>query len=194
VYGAPEGVSAPFPETAACRPLDPYAVSKRAAEDIGRVAGERHGITVVVARLFNLIGPGLQERHLCAALARQVALIEAGLAAPTIRVGPLNATRDFVDVRDAARALLVLGEAEAPAEVYNVGSGVERPAEEALAALLDCAGLAETVAIDRQPGRRADAPRLVGDTTRLEGLGFAPVLPFRESLADMLDYYRALER
>lgn len=190
VYGAPVDAMPPFGETAACRPIDPYAATKRAAEDIVRVAASAQGIAVVAARLFNPTGPGLQDRHLCGALAGQLAAIQLRLAPPQIRVGPLNATRDFIDVRDAVRALVLLAEAAAPKEVYNLGSGIERPARQVLELLLDAAGLTGAVDMIEQPGRTADVPRLVGDIERLRALEFAPAIPLAQSLADMLAYYR----
>ena len=192
VYGQPDGGAAPFNERSNCRPLDPYAASKRAAEDIGRVAGMRYGLNVVAARLFNLVGPGLQERHLCAALARQIVLIERDQVEPAIRVGPLTASRDFIDVRDAARALLLLASLDEPYEIYNVGSGVARVSAEVLTALVDHSNFRAEMTIDPQPGRAADSPHLAGDITRLRALGFVPAFSFAGSLGDMLDYYRSL--
>jgi nucleoside-diphosphate-sugar epimerase len=188
VYGSPVDIEAPFPETTACQPLDPYAVTKYATEHAARVAASGHGVRLVTARLFNLTGPGLQDRHLCAVLARQVAMIQLGLAAPQIRVGPLGATRDFIDVRDAARAVTILG--AAPAGIYNVGSGEETVAGVVLDTLLDLAGLAGKVERVDLPGRAADCPRLCGTVLRVRSQGFTAEISLRRSLADMLDYYR----
>ena len=171
-----------------CRPLDPYAVTKYATEHAARVAASGQGIRIVTARLFNLTGPGLQDRHLCAVLARQVAMIQLGLAAPQIRVGPLGATRDFIDVRDAARALLILS--NAPAGIYNVGSGEETKASVILDTLLDLSGLTEKVECIDLPGRAADCPRLCGDVSRARRQEFTARIELRQSLSDMLDYYR----
>jgi nucleoside-diphosphate-sugar epimerase len=190
VYGVPGTVDAPFDESTACRPLDPYAVTKYATEHAARVAASRQGIRVVTARLFNLTGPGLQDRHLCAVLARQVAIIQLGLAPPQIRVGPLGATRDFVDVRDAARALLILS--DAPAGIYNVGSGEETRAGVILDTLLDLSGFTGKVERIDLPGRAADCPRLCGHISRARSQGFTAEIGLRQSLSDMLDYYRGL--
>ena len=188
VYGNPVDAEAPFTEATACQPLDPYAVTKYATEHAARVAAAGHKIRLVTARLFNLTGPGLQDRHLCAVLARQVAMIQLGLAAPQIRVGPLGATRDFIDVRDSARATLILG--DAPAGIYNVGSGQETVAGVVLDTLLDLAGLVGKVERVDLPGRAADCPRLCGTVDRARNQGFTAEIGLRQSLADMLEYYR----
>jgi GDP-4-dehydro-6-deoxy-D-mannose reductase len=188
VYGVPVNAEAPFDETTACQPLDPYAVTKYATEHAARVAAFGRNIRVVTARLFNLTGPGLQDRHLCAVLARQVAMIQLGLAAPQIRVGPLGATRDFIDVRDAARAMVILG--DAPAGIYNVGSGEETAANIILETLLELSGLTGMVERVDLPGRAADCPRLCGTVGRAHGQGFTAQIGLRRSLSDMLEYYR----
>ena len=90
VYGRTDPARLPHREGDPCEPLDLYAASKRAAEDVARILGERHGIPVIQARVFNLIGAGLQDRHLAAHVAGQVAAMRLGLAPLVLRVGPLT--------------------------------------------------------------------------------------------------------
>ena len=59
-------------------PIDLYSITKRTAEDLALLLRRSHGLDVVVARLFNLIGPGEDERHLAPSLARQFAERMAG--------------------------------------------------------------------------------------------------------------------
>jgi nucleoside-diphosphate-sugar epimerase len=189
VYGAGRGVL-PLAEDGPVEPYDPYGATKRAAEDVARVAAADAGLPLVVARVFNLVGPGLQERHLPGMLAARISAIARGLAPPKLELGPLSATRDFVDVRDAATAIVLIASAPAPPPMVNVASGAETPAQRVLDLLLELAG-SPAVAIRSRAGRRTDAPRLVADVRRLTALGFVPRHDLRETLADMLVYFDA---
>ncbi len=192
VYG-PGGGMVPLREDGLVEPSEPYGVSKRAAEDAARAIAARHDLDLTVARVFNLVGAGLQERHLPALLAAHVAW---AVAEPghVLSLGPLDATRDFVDVRDAGRAVVGLalrrGGVGTP-PVVNVASGIETPVAAVMTLLLDAAGRPDLV-LSRKPGRSADIPRAVADVTRLHGLGLGHRIPLADSLATMLAYYLEL--
>lgn len=188
VYGVPARL--PIDEDTPGNPVDHYAVSKRAAEDAAGVLARRHGLEVVVARIFNPVGPGQDERHLAGHLARQAAAIADGLAPPVIEVGPLQTTRDFHDVRDVADALRVLAERGEPGRPYNVAGGVEIGGEAVLAGICAAAGIEGRVEIRRLPGRPSDIPRHFADIGRLRALGWAPRHPLARSLADLVAWYR----
>jgi GDP-4-dehydro-6-deoxy-D-mannose reductase len=165
-------------------------VSKLAEEEAARVLARRHQLPLMIARIFNPVGPGEDERHLCGRLAAQVAAIEAGVVEPSVRVGPLESTRDFVDVRDVAQALFLLAHVRSPGAIYNVASGVETPTESVLTILIGLAGLDDRIKVDRQAGRPGDIPRHFAEIARLNQLGFRPRHALGGSLRDLLDYYR----
>lgn len=189
VYGSVPGRPLPLQEDMACAPLDPYSVSKRAAEDMGRILVRASGLRASWARVFNPVGPGQDERHLCGWLGQQVAAICAGLQPPTVSVGPLHTTRDYIDVRDTATALRRIAERGSDDTTYNVASGVETAGEEVLATLLDGPVTAEHVEIVRRPGRPSDMERHVADVSRLEALGWRRAWSLRSSLDDVVAYY-----
>jgi len=170
-------------------PVDLYSLTKQASEDATRILAAQHGLRVVWARLFNLVGPGQDERHLFGAVAAQLTAIGAGLRPPELELGALDPTRDFVDVRDAADALWLLAQHGEPGLAYNVASGAETSIGAAVALLIDAAGLDGRVAIRPLPPRALDVPRHWGDIGRLRGLGFAPRIPLRDSARDLLAYY-----
>jgi len=87
---------------ASSSPVDDYGVTKAAA-DLALGALVRRGLRVVRLRPFNHIGTGQTEAFAIPAFAMQIARIEAGLIEPVLRVGNLDAKRDFLDVRDVAR-------------------------------------------------------------------------------------------
>jgi nucleoside-diphosphate-sugar epimerase len=189
VYGWTDPAQLPHHEQDVCTPLELYAASKRAAEDVGRVLGDKHDIPVIHGRVFNLLGPGLQDRHLAAAVAGQVAAIALDLAPRLLRIEPLETTRDFIDVRDAAAALALLAERAAPG-IYNVASGIEIPVQRVFDKLVDLGGLTGRVAIDELPRRKANMERSFADIGRLEALGFTIQHELGATLGDMLEYYR----
>ena len=193
VYGAKDPDRLPLDETDPCVPLDLYAASKAAAEDVARIVSLQHDVPLVRARVFNLLGPGLQDRHVAASLAGQIAAVRLGLSAGALQVGRLDTTRDFVDVRDASEALIVIAERAQPGtgSVFNVASGRETSIQTVLDHLLR---LGETPP-DRVGRRRQVASRpgeilrSYADIRRVTGLGFAPAFDLEVSLADMLRYY-----
>lgn len=140
MYGDVPESALPIAETQPMRPRSPYAVSKVAAEAACYQSSVSDGFAVVMARPFNHIGPGQSERFVVSSLARQIAEIRLGRAEPVVRVGNLEAMRDFTDVRDVARAYVELVTRGASGEVYNVCSGVERSIRSMLERLIELSG------------------------------------------------------
>jgi nucleoside-diphosphate-sugar epimerase len=187
--GPVPGDRLPVDESCPCRPCDPYGVSKWAESRVARDFAAAAGLEVVVARLFNPIGPGLPASQ---AFGRFAALLAApGAGGQDLRVGDLAARRDFLDVRDAARALIALGQmAGPPGPVYHVGAGRSRAVGEGLGVLIRLSGrsvsIAETAAPRAGPSdSRADIRRIT------EATGWHPAIPFEQSLADLWDEVRA---
>jgi GDP-4-dehydro-6-deoxy-D-mannose reductase len=185
VYRAGPGCAPPFAEDAPLRPADAYGRSKLAAERACRAFPH---LPVVRARIFNLVGPGQDERHAAGRFAGRLAAM-AGAGAPRrLEVGSLAPTRDWMDVRDAASALALLARRGEPGRAYNVATGVEVPVREVLDALVRRSGMAVGVREDRA-GPPPGEPRHVADVGRLRALGFAPAYALRDTLAELWDYY-----
>jgi nucleoside-diphosphate-sugar epimerase len=181
VYGQPQRL--PIDETHPCEPVNDYGSTKLAAEQLAL----RHGGDVVIARIFNVVGPGQNEDHVCGRLAAQLARSGAGKPA-ALAVGPLGPTRDFIDVRDAAAALRLAADRAAPAAAINVASGVEISIRDLLSMLVRVANV-EVEVVERgevAPG----VARCIADVTRLRQLGFAPRYLLEQSLRDLLESYR----
>lgn len=187
VYGVPASV--PIDESADCRPVDLYSATKLGAEHVARVVARSRRIPVLWARIFNIVGAGQDERHVCGRLAAQAAAIAKGLRPPTMEVGSLDPTRDFIDVRDVARALGVLLARGLPGEVYNVASGEEASVREVLRLTLGSAGIEASTKIAAMPPRADDIPRHFADVRKLAALGFERGHALAESIADVVGYY-----
>ena len=192
VYGAVPVHDQPIAEDRAYAPLNPYGVSKAAAEIAAHQAGRAPGLEIVVARSFNHIGPGQDERFVMASMAKQLAAF--GRVPPgerEIRVGNLEVERDFLDVRDVARAYRVLMVSGAAAETYNVCSGRAVSLREVVERMVAASGTGARLTVDPARVRPADTPTLSGDNRRLRALGWAPEFELEETLSDLLGAARA---
>jgi nucleoside-diphosphate-sugar epimerase len=189
VYGIPSQKELPLKEDAPCRPIDLYSISKLAAEQAARALARLYNIPMISARLFNLVGPGQDERHACGKFAGRLAAIVGNQLPRAIEVGALAITRDFIDVRDAALALHLLSESGVAGETYNVASGKETTIDALLAMTLRVAKLAGAVEIRTGEQRTVDIPRHFADIERLNALGFQPRYDLRRSIEELFRYY-----
>ncbi len=180
------GERLPLRDDASGEPVDLYTISKAAAEQVARIVASRHGIPLVIARIFNVVGPGQDERHVCGWLARQCAHVIAGRADDTILVGPRHTTRDFVDVRDVAAALHRLAGKGVAGETYNVATGRETSVAEVFDLFIE--QLPRPVVVTEMPARARDITRHVADVSKIEALGHRTRVPLEASVKENLLY------
>lgn len=191
VYGLVQPQDLPMDEETPFRPNSPYGVSKITQDLMGYQYWVGYGLPVIRVRSFNHMGPGQSADFAASAFARQIAEMEAGVRPAVLKVGNLDAERDFTDVRDIVRAYwlaVTLGE---PGQVYNVGSGNYRSIRWILDTLLNLTDLAVTVETDPARLRPSDIPRTLCDNRRLvAATGWAPQIELQETLRDLLNYWR----
>jgi nucleoside-diphosphate-sugar epimerase len=214
-YG--RGPAGPVREDEPARPLSPYGVTKLAGTrlvELGRTAG----LPATVLRVFNPVGPGAPAHTLpgraASELARAIRANDAarmdgpavarmdgpavarmdvpGVAHPdgpaVVRLGGLDAVRDFVDIDDVAGAVLAAATGPVPAQgVLNVGSGTAVSARELVGTLVDVAGA--RVRIEEGGGasaRSADVPWQQADIAAATAAwGWRPSTPLAVSLAGL---------
>ncbi len=168
-------------------PVDPYGASKAAAEMVVRGFAKPFGIDVVTYRGFNQIGPGQDARFVVASFAHQLAEIADG-ADPVMLVGNLEAKRDFLDVRDAVAAVVLLGDRGESGETYNVCRGEGVAISEVLRKLITIAGVPVEIREDPRRMRPSDNPVVVGDPSKLrERLGWTPQYTLEQTLRDVYE-------
>jgi GDP-4-dehydro-6-deoxy-D-mannose reductase len=172
----------PVAEDYACSPVEAYGRSKWLATVAG--LAEKPPLEVLVARVFNPIGPGMPRSQAFGEFAAQ-------LCAPApdplpIVVGNLEARRDFVDVRDAARALVRVSLLGRSGLVYHVGTGESRPVAEGLEMLVRLSGRSVRVCVDAHRKSRKGPEDSRADITRVAAhTGWRPSISFERSLTDL---------
>ena len=177
----------PVGEDWPCAPADPYGLSKLRATEAALAC--RPPVEVVVARIFNPIGPGLPPSQ---ALGRFARALAGGTGDLTLTVGDLTARRDFIDVRDVAGALLALADRGSPGRVYHVGTGQSHRVGEGLDRLIALSGRAVTVHVDPAFARPAGPSDSRADITRITtGVGWSPRITWDQSLHDLWASVRA---
>lgn len=184
VYGPVPPAEQPITEDRAPDPANPYALTKAAAELLVlRARG-------IVLRLFNLIGPGQDERFALPTFAAQLRSIERGEREPVLSVGNLDARRDFVHVFDGAEAVVRVVEGGEAGSVYQVASGRAWRVGEVLDRLISASGIEAQVEVDPERFRPNDIPLLVGSATRLQRLGWRAQRTVDEAVADLWNSLR----
>jgi NDP-hexose 4-ketoreductase len=186
--GAEPGVA--LDESAPPRPGAPYGVTKLAGTrlvELGRAAG----LGAVVLRVFNPVGAGAPESGLPGRVAAQLRRALAG--GGDVKLGPLEAVRDFVDARDVAAAVLAAAAAPAlPHAVLNIGSGTGVPARTLVKELVSVTGYAGPVHEDSAGSARSgDLDWQQADVTLARrDLGWQPRHDLASSLADLWEASR----
>jgi UDP-glucose 4-epimerase len=191
VYGDPEVV--PTPETAPKAPISPYGVSKLAGEYYMRALAALRGFEAVAMRYSNVFGP------------RQDPKSEAGVVSifvsrlledrPLTVFGNGLQTRDYVFVRDVARANVLASTAAVPS-----GDGIDATAFNiATAKQTNVLELAEMVGrvmgnkpeIEFAPARAGELFRSSLDVSKARKvLGWKPEVGFDDGLPQLVDWFR----
>lgn len=190
VYGRVSTGDLPVREDHPVHPRNPYAVSKAAAELLCSQWTLAHDFEIVIARPFNHIGPGQAAWFVVSDFARQIVEIKLGMREAEIRVGSIDVTRDFTDVRDIVRAYLLLFEGGRCGEIYNICSDKEKAIRGVLEELLrlskvDCRIITEAARI-----RPTEQTRMRGSYAKLQReVGWEPGTDIVQSLQDVLTYW-----
>lgn len=171
-YGRPTIV--PTHEQARIQLDHPYALSKHHGEEAAFHWGRVFDVPVVSLRMFDVYGPRIR------AGAFPVFLRQKVKGEPFTVVGDGNQTRDFVHVRDVARAYLLAAESDAEDEVFNVGSGQETTINR----LLDLLGGTGRVTLPERPW---EPTRHWADIRKIQRvLGWQPEVRIEDGIAALV--------
>ena len=177
-------------ETLETHPQTPYAVSKKAQEEMAGIYVKAYGLNICMTRSFNHAGAGQGKGFLIPDFASGIVAVERGQQ-PCLRVGNLTARRDFTHVRDVVRAYRLIAEKGQAGEVYNVGSGITHSAKEILDKLCDLAQCPIAVEQDPAKMRPSDTPVICCDHRKLtDHTGWQPAVSMDEILREVMAYWR----
>ena len=194
VFGRVPKEYLPINEEVTFHPASPYAISKVGTDLIGRYYAEAYGMTVMTTRMFTHTGPRRGDVFAESTFAKQIAMIEAGMLPPVIKVGNLKSLRTWSDVRDAVKAYhLLVTHNPIAGEYYNIGGTYSCTVEEMLNYLISQSTV-ENIKVETDPGRLRpiDADLQVPDASKFTNhTGWQPTIPFEKTMNDLLDYWRA---
>lgn len=186
IYG--DQLAQPATEDTPFRPANPYSVSKIAQDMLGLQYFLSSGLPILRARPFNHIGVGQSPGFVAPDFAMQIARIEAGKQEPLMKVGSLDAERDFTDARDVVRAYRLIMERGTPGEAYNVASGTTWTIRALLDTLLSLSSVTIRVEVDPARLRPGTHSKVWGDAFRLrDATGWQPIFSLEQTLRDVLD-------
>lgn len=179
VYGHPDRL--PIAEDSEIRPSNPYALTKRLAEEVCEFYASAYALPVTTIRPFNVYGIGQAENFLIPAIISQT-LGEGD----EIVVKDLLPRRDYVYLEDLVSALLAtLGKPEGY-RVYNIGSGVSLSVQEVIGVIQDIANTRKKVVCDNVV-RANELMDVVADISKAGNeFGWRPGFSFRAGIEDII--------
>lgn len=198
VYGRVPKDMVPITETCRFHPASPYAISKVGTDLVGQhyaLANDprlAHPMNVLVTRMFTHTGPRRGDVFAESSFAKQIAMCEAGMV-DTVYHGNLASLRTIADVRDAVRAYhMLLTVNPVRGAVYNIGGNHTCTVGEILDDLIGLAKCKVKKELDPLRVRPLDADLQIPDCTKFkEATGWEPKIPYRETLVDLMNYWRS---
>jgi GDPmannose 4,6-dehydratase len=193
VFGRVSADKLPIDEECTFHPASPYAISKVGTDLLGRYYAEAYGMTVMTTRMFTHTGPRRGDVFHESTFAKQIAMIEANLIPPVVKVGNLDSLRTYADVRDAVRAYYMLVTVNPIAgEYYNIGGTYTCKVGDTLNTLLSFSVKSDIrTEVDPERLRPIDADLQVPNTAKFTAhTGWKSEIPYERTMRDLLDYWR----
>jgi len=194
VFGRVPKEFLPIHEDVTFHPASPYAISKVGTDLIGRFYAEAYNMTIMTTRMFTHTGPRRGDVFAESTFAKQIAMIEARLQEPVVKVGNLDSLRTWSDVRDAVRAYYMLVTINPIAgEYYNIGGIHSCTIREMLNHLISLSTVKNIkIETDASRLRLIDADLQVPDTSKFSThTGWKPEISFEKTMKDLLNYWRS---
>ncbi len=184
-------------EDTAFHGASPYSISKIGTDYLGQFYGEAYGIRTFVTRMGTHSGPRRSDVFFESTVAKQIALIEAGLQDPSIKVGNLSSTRTFQDARDAVRAYFLLLEAADRGDVkcgdyFNIAGEEVFKLPEVIDLLLSMSTRQDIeVVTDEDRLRPIDADYQMFDNSKIRSaIDWKPEISAKKMFSDLLNHWR----
>jgi len=190
-YGIVNENDLPIKEECPLNPVNPYSISKASADFLSIFYFKNYSLNIIRVRPFNHIGPKQSPEFVCSDFAKQIAEIEKGLREPIIKVGNLEAKRDFTDVRDMVRGYWLALDKGEPGKVYNICSERAIQIKGLLNHLLELSSRKVEIMKNPKRMRPSDNPILQGDSSKFRRRsGWKPEILLDKTLKDILEFWR----
>ena len=194
VFGRVPKELVPIDENCTYHPASPYAISKVGTDLLGRFYAEAYDIHTLTTRMFTHTGPRRGDIFAESTFAKQIALIEANKIDPVIKVGNLDSTRTYADVRDAVNAyyMLVTNKKIPKGEYFNIGGTYTCKVGDMLDALLNLSKVRNIkIKVDKSRLRKIDADLQIPNCQKfIQYTGWKPKYKFDDTMRDLLNYWR----
>ena len=184
-YGNYPAEAMPLREGYELRPCNPYAVARVAQEMVSRLYAESYGLTIMMTRSFNHIGPRQRDTFVVPSFVKQMVEIKKNRGKGSMHVGNLNIVRDFLDVRDVVDAYYRIITRGTSGEVYNVCSGKGVRLGDIISMTADILGIEPAVEAESALVRPADNAVIIGDCSLLR-------FSFEQTLHDMIRHFERI--
>lgn len=177
VYGV--GRESVLTEASATNPISAYGVGKLATEKYLEIFWRHLGLKSSILRISNPYGPYQNAAKGQGLIGK---IMNCALQGEAMTVwGDGSIVRDFIYIDDVVSALVAVTCYDGAEQVFNVGSGIGASVNDIIAAVERTTGL--NVAVDYQPGRAADVPMNILDTTLIRTrLGWSPRVSLEDGL------------
>jgi len=170
------------------RPVSHYGISKAAMEMIMNLFSPQcPHMDIIVGRLFNLIGQGMSADLLPGRLKKKINQLFGTEQDKTIHMGNLCSYRDFLDVRDAARAFVLLAKKGKKNNAYNVASGRRTQIKELVGFFMNQAKEKIKVVSDDSLFKPIDPPMVIADISKIgRHIGWQPAIDLEKSIENFM--------
>lgn len=184
VYGAVAPENVPITENCPLKPINPYAVSKMAQDNLGYIYFSNYAMNVVRTRMFTYLNARRADLF-ATAFARQILAIKKG-EKDILEHGNLETVRTFIDVREAAEAYWLATQKCKAGEVYNIGGSVGISIGKFMELLIDKMGVEVKTYQNPKLMRPTDTTIQIPDMSKFtNATGWKPQIPFDKSV----DYF-----
>ena len=178
VYGT--ALRVPIDEDHPLQGQSPYSASKIGADKLVESYFRSFGLPTVTVRPFNTYGPGQSTRAVIPTIVTQA------LAGGVVRLGNLDAIRDFTYLDDTVEGFLLTAQADTwNGETYNLGSGEEISIGAIAALIFRLMGKQAEIQLEKNRLRpeKSEVLRLISDNRKAKlELGWQPTVGMEEGL------------
>lgn len=196
VYGKSKNQNI-FNEESPLHGASPYSISKIGTDFLGQFYAEAYDQKIFITRMGTHSGKRRSDVFFESTVAKQIALIEAGLQDPTIKVGNLNSVRTYQDARDAIQAYWLLAQKMEAGEInngeiFNIAGEEIFKLQQIIDILLSFSSIKDIkIKTEEERLRPIDADYQMFECSKLKNtINWQPRISVEEMLLDLLNHWR----